>query len=66
MSKSEEVKKQVAHLTSRVTLLTESRRRMRIFEGMNDGKTLTDTTKRIEAAELKLAQYIKDNVEYVL
>ncbi len=66
MSKNEEVKKQVEHLTSRVTLLTESRRRMSIFEGMNDGKTLTDTTKRLKAAETKLKDYIENNIEYVL
>jgi len=66
MSKSEEVKKHVGQLKSRVTHLTESKRRMSIFKGLNDGKMLTDTTKRLKVAELKLSQYIKDNIEYVL
>jgi hypothetical protein len=66
MSKSEEVKKHVGKLKSRVTHLTESMRRISIFEGMNDGKMLSDTTKRLKVAEINLSQYIKENIEYVL
>lgn len=66
MTKNEEVKTQLKHLQSRVTLLTESRRRLNIFDGMNDGKTLTDIGKRLKTAEIKLKKYIDDNIEYVL
>ena len=66
MTKSEEVKEQLQHLKSRVTHLTESRRRLKIFDGMNDGKTLCDTGKRLKVAEDLLVKFIDNNIEYIL
>lgn len=66
MSKSDEVKKEVASLEKRVRILEESSRRLSIFDGMNDGSFLTDTNKRIVLSKKRLSVFIEKNLEYVI
>jgi len=66
MSKGEDIKLELEQLQKRVRLLTESRNRLNIFDGMNDGKTLTDTNRRLKKAKANLIKFVDDNPEYII
>ena len=65
-SKREEVQNELEMLRTRVVHLEESRRRLNIFDGLNDGNALTDTNKRLSKAKYSLSTFIENNLEYVI